>query len=182
MVVLLLKAYKDTGGNEYMSEIFERYYYLVFGLCLKYFNANEAEDTTLQIFEKLIENLHKHEIKNFSSWLHSVTRNECLMIIRQKSRAQQHELSYKTEMHIVAKDDELEQIQIKEIQLNLLEDAIGNLKNEQKLCIDLFYLQQKCYKEIEEITGFSAKEVKSHIQNGKRNLKLTLSQNNEIAV
>ncbi|MEA3443830.1 MAG: sigma-70 family RNA polymerase sigma factor [Bacteroidota bacterium] len=180
--LLLVKHYRKTSDSTYISEIFERYHHLVYGVCLKYLDREEAKDTVLLIFEKLMSDLHKHEIQNFSSWLHSVTRNQCLMILRQKSRQRQHETGYKTEMHIVPKDDELELIKIKEIQFNLLEEALKNLKPEQRQCVELFYLKEKCYKEIEDITGFSNKQVKSYIQNGKRNLKLSLIQNDEIAV
>jgi hypothetical protein len=37
-------------------------------------------------------------------------------------------------------------------------------------------IEEKSYKEIVDLTGFSLNEVKSHIQNGKRNLKITLEK------
>ena len=179
----LVAKFVETGSNDFLGELFDRYHHLVFGVCLKYLsNRDEAKDATLQVFEKLITDLKKHEIHNFSSWLHSVTRNHCLMALRKNTRLQQQELGYRTEMHIVPKEDDLEQIKIKEIQLSLLEEAVQNLNQEQRICIELFYLKEKCYKEIEEETGFTNKQVKSYIQNGKRNLKLTLVRNNEIAV
>ncbi|MCF8373660.1 MAG: sigma-70 family RNA polymerase sigma factor [Bacteroidales bacterium] len=181
--LVLVQCYRDSGDSDYVGELFERYHHLVFGVCLKYLNnREEAKDAALQVFEKLMSDLHKHEVHNFSSWLHSVTRNHCLMILRKKSRHYQHELGYNTEMHIVPKDDDLEAIKIKEVQLNLLEEAIQNLNEEQRQCIELFFLNEKCYKEIEDITGYTNKQVKSYIQNGKRNLKLTIIQRNELAV
>ena len=65
----------------------------------------------------------------------------------------------------------------KEIQYTLLEKAIEELSEEQKKCIELFYLKQKSYQEIIDITGYSVNEVKSFIQNGKRNLKIKLEKN-----
>lgn len=181
--LLLVQLYRESGDSGYVGELFERYHHLVYGVCLKYLNnREEAKDAALQVFEKLMSDLYKHEVHNFSSWLHSVTRNHCLMFLRKKSRHYQHELGYKTEMYIVPKDDELETIQIKEVQLNLLEEAIQNLNEEQRQCIELFYLKEKCYKEIEDLTGYTNKQVKSYIQNGKRNLKLTIIQQNELAV
>ena len=181
--LLLVACYKKSGDSECMAELFERYNHLVYGVCLKYLNnREEAKDAVIQVFEKLMSDLKKHEVHNFSSWLHSVARNHCLMILRKKNRYHQHEIGYKTEMHIVPKEDELEEVKIKEIQLTLLEEAILNLNQEQRQCIELFYLKEKCYKEIEDITGFTPKQVKSYIQNGKRNLKLTLIQSNNVAV
>jgi RNA polymerase sigma-70 factor (ECF subfamily) len=63
--------------------------------------------------------------------------------------------------------------------LQSLEKGIQELPVEQKRCIELFYLQQKCYKEITEITGYEQKKVKSYIQNGKRNLKIYLQKDHE---
>jgi len=60
-----------------------------------------------------------------------------------------------------------------------LELCIDQLKEEQKNCIVLFYLQNKSYVEVAEITGYSMKEVKSYLQNGKRNLKILMSKENE---
>jgi RNA polymerase sigma-70 factor (ECF subfamily) len=52
-----------------------------------------------------------------------------------------------------------------------LQKGIALLKTEQRRCIELLYLQNKSYQEVAEITGYTLKNVKSYIQNGKRNLK-----------
>ena len=67
----------------------------------------------------------------------------------------------------------------KEIQYTQLEKAIEELNEDQKKCIELFYLKEKSYNEIVEITGYTMNEVKSFIQNGKRNLKIKLEKNSE---
>jgi RNA polymerase sigma-70 factor (ECF subfamily) len=40
----------------------------------------------------------------------------------------------------------------------------------------LFYLEQKCYKDIADLTGYDLNKVKSAIQNGKRNLKICMER------
>jgi len=60
-------------------------------------------------------------------------------------------------------EEQLEDIKLKK--------CLEELSNEQKQCIELFYYKEKCYKEISEITKYDIKKVKSHMQNGKRNLK-----------
>lgn len=62
-----------------------------------------------------------------------------------------------------------------QIQLKQLQNAIQQLRPEQQKCIELFYLEDKLYKEIAEMTGFDIKSVKSHIQNGRRNLKILMN-------
>jgi RNA polymerase sigma-70 factor (ECF subfamily) len=65
--------------------------------------------------------------------------------------------------------------------LDQMSDALLKLNKEQQLCVTLFYLEKKSYQQIASQTGYSMMQVKSHIQNGKRNLKLLLerSQQNE---
>jgi len=50
------------------------------------------------------------------------------------------------------------------------------LGKEQKLCVILFYLEKRSYQEIATSTQFTQMQVKSHIQNGKRNLKLLMEK------
>ena len=59
-----------------------------------------------------------------------------------------------------------------------LEACIEELKKEQKQCVQLFFLEKKSYQEVNEQTGIDLKKVKSHIQNGKRNLKMCLESKN----
>ena len=63
-----------------------------------------------------------------------------------------------------------------ESNLSKLENCIGTLAKEQKQCVTLFFLEQKCYKEIVSLTGYDDSKVKSYIQNGKRNLKICMEE------
>mmetsp|Transcript_8089 Transcript_8089/g.8900 ORF Transcript_8089/g.8900 Transcript_8089/m.8900 type:complete len:109 (+) Transcript_8089:3-329(+) len=102
-----------------------------------------------------------------------VTKNECLMLLRKKGRVTA-ELTKELEA-----SDELELTIKKEEQLNALEEAIDDLKEEQQSCIKLFYLESRSYQEISALLQLDLKKVKSAIQNGKRNLKLNLEGRNE---
>jgi len=161
--------------------LFERYSHLTLGVCLKYLkNYDEAQDAVINIFEKLIEDLLKHEVSNFSSWLHSVARNHCLMHLRSQQSKDKKIIAMQAEYLPDYDNMEVKEKEAKETELNNLEAAIEQLKPEQKICIELFYLQQKCYTEVATLSGFSLKQVKSYIQNGKRNLRLILEkQQNE---
>lgn len=174
----LLQRYRNEGKSVWLGELYNRYSHLVFGVCLKYLkNQDEARDATLAIFEKLIDSLLVQDVLAFQAWLHRVSRNHCLMILRSQKQTQTRHQSY---MRLVV-DEELdtaEEILLtewKEAELNKLEGAIESLNSEQKECVKLFYLQEKSYKEITESTGYSLGEVKSYIQNGKRNLRLMMS-------
>jgi RNA polymerase sigma-70 factor (ECF subfamily) len=64
----------------------------------------------------------------------------------------------------------------REAQLTQMETGLAHLPPEQQTCLDLFYLQEKSYKEIVQITGYELNKVKSYIQNGKRNLRIYLEK------
>lgn len=143
-------------------------------------DEDEAKDCVMEIFEKLITDLHKYEIKNFRAYLHTVAKNQCLMKIRSrknKFRAEVedgiHDLEI-VEMNLLLHPDDA---QDKEAMLKLLERGIQQLNEHQKKCVELFYLDQKSYQEITDITGYTMLNVKTHIQNGKRNLKIFMEKN-----
>ncbi len=81
------------------------------------------------------------------------------------------------DMHLISENGEA--ISEKELLLQLMESGLDELEEKQKQCLKLFYLEEKCYKEIVEITEFDLKKVKSYIQNGKRNLKIYMEKSRE---
>ncbi len=176
----LIRQYKATGDLAVLGELYDRYMHLVFGVCMKYLKEEEAaKDATMDIFEKLVTSLKTHEVQNFKSWLHVVAKNHCLMQLRTAKRFAENgtaadltNMESEVFLHPNGEDTE-------EAQLLLIEKGLATLSGEQKECVELFYLQQKCYKEIVEITGYELKKVKSYIQNGKRNLKIFVQEYNE---
>jgi RNA polymerase sigma factor (sigma-70 family) len=172
----LLAQYKASGDLEYLGELYNRYMHLVYGVCLNYFKDEEqSKDAVMQIFEELVIKLQKHEVQNFKSWLHVLARNHCLMAIRKSSRNPTVSLedTFVENGNFVHLDLD----DAKEQQLSVMEKCMEALPEEQRKSVDLFYLQEKCYKEIAELTGYDLLKVKSYIQNGKRNLKNCIEKN-----
>ncbi|MEL6256624.1 MAG: sigma-70 family RNA polymerase sigma factor [Bacteroidota bacterium] len=169
----LVQGYKDSGEAEYVGELFERYTHMVYLVCMKYLkDPMEAEDMSMVIFEKLMKDLPKYEVRNFKYWLHTVSKNQCLVFLDKQKRKRHKEDNYQDmQQGIVENGVEFDLIDEKEIQLTNLEEAITRLNEGQQECIKLFYLQKKSYVEVAEMTGYDLKKVKSYIQNGKRNLK-----------
>jgi RNA polymerase sigma factor (sigma-70 family) len=174
----LLTDYRKTGNIELLGKLYEQYMPLVFGLCLKYLKDEEkSKDAVMQIFEDLVKKLRVHEVNNFKSWLYTVARNYCLMEIRTSSK---HEtISIDDNFMETGALMHLNTEELPEERLKLMEKCIDSLPSGQKEVINLFYLEQKCYKEVSEITGFDLNKVKSYIQNGKRNLKICIEKNSE---
>ena len=169
-IVLL---YKQSNDQKCIGELYVRYSPLVMGVSLKYLkNITDAQDSLMQVFEKLITELNKNEVRNFKPWLYQITKNQCLMELRKNKKV------YKTPIDsqpLEQEEDEAENHEKKELLLTRLEEIIPHLKQNQRICIELFYLKNKSYTDIANETGLSLKEVKSSIQNGKRNLEIKLN-------
>ena len=172
----LLKVFKQTNDIKYLSILYQRYMDLVFGVCLKYFkDADRCKDAVMDIFEELNTKLKIHEVDNFKGWLHTVTRNYCLMQLRSPRNLKTSELNIDF-MQSGEPSHLSNEVFEKEKSFKQLEACIETLPDDQKTAIELFYLQKKCYNEIAEITGFEWNKVRSFIQNGKRNLKLCIEE------
>jgi RNA polymerase sigma-70 factor (ECF subfamily) len=170
----LLDNYYKDGNQEWVGILLQRYTLLLLGVCMKYLkDETEARDCVQQIFLKVLTEAPKYKIDYFKSWLYMVAKNHCLMRLRDKNKNVK-ELSDNNKFthHEADKQDLLQN----EETYNLLEEAIEDLNEEQRRCVTLFYLQKKSYQQVADKTGFSMMQVKSYIQNGKRNLKMLLEK------
>lgn len=172
----LLQYYRTTGDLDVLGQLYAPYMSLLYGLCNKYLQDQQAsEDAVMQIFEQLIVKLRTHEVGNFKSWLYIVARNFCLMELRKQKGKYfvDIETNYlETEKSIEAEEPK----QWKESDFVDMGKCLSELHDSQAKCVELFYLKQKCYKDIATETGFELKQVKSYIQNGKRNLKICMER------
>lgn len=169
----LIDLFRKSSDQLAFGELYIRYSHLVLGTCNRYLkDEDEALDVTSSIFEALRDQLKKHSIQHFKSWLYQVVRNACLQFFRSQKKMTP---IYK-EYEILADPSEIDSIELKEKKLITLEEAIETLSEDQKKCIQLFYLDDKSYTEISDELGIDIKQVKSAIQNGKRNLKIKLEK------
>lgn len=164
----------NEGNRTAEGELFIRYSALVMGLCLKYMkDIQMAEDIMMSLFEKLPEKIKRSKIENFKNWLFSVSRNECLMVLRKK-KLPTNDLDSDKIYLIDDSEKKLEATLNSESRYRAIEDSLLKLKDEQRICIELFYLKGYSYEEVTRETGYNLNKVKSSIQNAKRNLKLIL--------
>lgn len=175
----LLEQYQRTGDTAVLGELYRGYMSLVYGVCLKYLKDRErSKDAVMDIFESLVTKLRDQEVTNFKGWLYTVSRNHCLMILRSAAWKREQENKPVSVMEFTLPAHH-ENGRLPESDIEALKKCIGRLKDEQKECVSLFYLEELSYKEITERTQFDLKKVKSHIQNGKRNLKICLEDHRE---
>jgi len=173
----LVTAFKSSGDINFLSTLYQRYMELVFGVCLKYFkDVERSKDAVMDIFDELNTKLKVHEVDNFKGWLHVLARNHCLMQLRSPRNMKTTEFNpvfMYSEQNTHLNGEALE----KEENFKKMEFCIDTLPDEQKQTVKLFYMESKCYNEIAEITGFEWNKVRSYIQNGKRNLKICMEDN-----
>lgn len=171
----LIKKYKESGDQKYVADLYQPYMPLVYGLCLKYLkNGSEAEDASMDIYLNLLKKLKTHTILNFKSWLYVVAKNHCLDKLRSKSskfsKESEAKLMYSEQIyHPDIEEDENE--------LKKLQECLEKLPESQKKSIDMFYYQKNSYKEIAADTGWTWSNIRSFIQNGRRNLKICMENN-----
>lgn len=172
---LLSKFYSDHS-NEWLGILLQRYTLLLLGVCMKYLkDEDEAKDSVQQIFLKVIQELQKYKVEYFKSWLYMVAKNHCLMKLRDRNGKQLSEINDRIS---AAPNDETDRTsqEKKDYTLELMQEALIELNPEQRHCVTLFYLEKKSYQQISDATGYNLLQVKSYIQNGKRNLKLLIEK------
>jgi RNA polymerase sigma-70 factor (ECF subfamily) len=173
----LLQHYKKSGNKEVFADLFKKHVSVVYGTCLFYLQDKaEAQDATMQLFEKLMLDLNNREVNNFKGWLSFVVRNHCISLIRKNKSQTKNIKSYYEFEYADANYEEEGKINAvsDDAMIENMRLCLPRLKENQRVCVELFYLNNKSYQDIANETGFTLNEIKSYIQNGKRNLKLLL--------
>ncbi len=169
----LLTAYRSSRDNHWLGVLLQRYTALLLGVALKYLKDRAmAEDAVQHVFETTLTHLPVEPVLNFKGWLYILMRNHCLQLLRNKPYMADD--SVIATMPATLADEDGRQWQ--EHTLEQMNEAILELNEEQRTTITLFYLQKCSYEQITDRTGYTFMQVKSYIQNGKRNLKTIITQ------
>ena len=170
----LLDLYYKDKDPQWLGILLERYTLLLLGVCMKYLkNESEAKDAVQQVFLKVLTEAGKYRITYFKSWIYMVAKNHCLMKLRTDSAKRVSDIE---KIDLPANEEKHEALKEDEKTYTLLEQSLEELSPEQKDCVILFYLKKNSYQQISDRTGFTPMQVKSYIQNGKRNLKMLLEK------
>ena len=171
----LLENFQRDGNNEWLGILLPRYTLMLYGVCMKYLKDEElARDSVQQVFLKVLHELKKYKVDYFKSWLYILAKNHCLMQLRNKGIYLQ-EINDNT-LRASSAEDELIRVREKEKDLDNMKEALDMLNDDQRICVTLFYLEKKSYQAVADETGFSLQQVKSYIQNGKRNMRINLDK------
>jgi RNA polymerase sigma-70 factor (ECF subfamily) len=168
----LLSEYRNGDAQKAIGLIFSKHKAFVMGVCMQTLHdVEESKDATMQVFERLISDLQRFDIQHFTSWLYAYTRNHCLQTIRKREAEKNHQTFMETPFVWHPTDVEPDEIRFEQ-----LDNALHTIPHDQQACIRLFFLEGKSYAQISNETGYTLNQVKSHIQNGKRNLLLRMNQ------
>ena len=172
----LLAKYHTAHDSRWLGILLQRYTLLLLGVCMKYLkNEDDAKDSVQQVFLKVIQELQKYKVEYFKSWLYMVAKNHCLMRLRDR----QNKIPVELTENLAAAPEETgdwQKLVLADLTMEMMESSLKELNPEQQQCVTLFYLEMKSYREITDITGFSSLQVKSYIQNGKRNLRILIER------
>ena len=176
---LLARIYTEDD-SKYAGELYKRYAHLVYGVCMKYLkDKSNSKDVLMDIFEKFLKTPPVKDVLSFKHWLFTVTKHECLTFLRNSKRsASQQEKweNFEKSTENFMENEDVWSLNNRTRDVNYIQDALKQLKAPQRVCIQLFYVEGKSYKEIEEKTDFNLNQIKSHLQNGKRKFKLLVER------
>jgi RNA polymerase sigma-70 factor (ECF subfamily) len=171
----LLERFYADRDNDLLGVLLERYTLLLLGVCMKYLKNEElARDSVQQIFLKAITELQKYRVEYFKSWIYMVAKNHCLMQLRDKPG--KNTIEVKESIPAETNETDKESLLLYEKTYEYMGEALKELNADQQLCVTLFYMEKKSYQQIAEQTGYSMMQVKSHIQNGKRNMRILIEK------
>ncbi len=171
----LLERFYADRDNQWLGILLERYTLLLLGVCMKYLKNEElARDSVQQIFLKAITELQKYRVEYFKSWIYMVAKNHCLMQLRDKPG--KNTIEVKESIPAEVEETDKESLLLNEKTYEYMGEALKELNADQQLCVTLFYMEKKSYQQITEQTGYSMMQVKSRIQNGKRNMRILIEK------
>lgn len=176
---LLLSQYQESKDLDLLGDVYQRHTEMIYYVCFRYFKDSErSKDAVMQIFEELIHKIDRQEVKNFQKWIYVVAKNHCLMALRADKTRNIDFVENFVEFSVAPHPEE--DYATKEDRLQAMERCIEKLPEKQKIAVQLFFLEEKCYKDITILTGYSIDGVKSYIQNGKRNLKQCIEREQDV--
>ncbi len=164
----LLDRFRRHGDRAAFERIVARHRPWLHRVCARLLRSDEAaRDATQDVFARVLNRLDTFRGDNFPGWLKAIAVNCCLNTIDRDKRWAPLEAAGEAPAADLGP----------ELQLLRLEEGvrarhlIARLPERQKIVFCLKYIDDCSYQEIERLTGFSNKEVKSFLQNARRNFE-----------
>ena len=164
VVVLHNKSAFDQLVRKYQSQV--RRFFLNQTCGDKELSDDLSQDT----FIKAYTNLKSFKgAANFSTWLYRIAYNVFFDYIRSQKPT--------SDLEVITTDAEYSNEQQDLARKMDVYAALEQLKEAERTCITLFYMEELEIKKIAEITGMAEGTVKSHLSRGKEKMANYLKQN-----
>ncbi len=158
------KTFSERFYSQYITELYKNEKETIIFYCLKYVeNKETAEDICNDVFINVFRFEKIQDIDNIRYYMYVCARQQCEVYLKKQKNVK---LIEQIEDESLSDEENF----LEKIKIEQLYAEMKKLPEEQKYCIELFFFERKSYKEIAEITGYSEKNIKSFLQNGKHNL------------
>ena len=162
------------GQKNLFRLLVRRHERAVYGMGIGFFrNKEDASDFTQEVFLKAYRSLSCFEGRSrFSTWLYKIAYNTAINEVNR--RKEYRSLTEEDAERLVNTVDTPERITIRNAAKEAVQEALNDLPERFKICVDLFFFYDRSYQEIEVITGFPVNTIKSHVFRAKKLLRKRL--------
>ncbi len=171
----LVERFRRTGEGRYFETLYLRTRRRVYSRCLAILKDGEgAEDQTHETFLRAYDQFSSLQGDNFSGWVYQIATNLSLNRLRDELNRQQI-----LKRSVTSPSVELEGTEERLIRRDELGKAgrvLATLNEEQRTVLTLKYVQGYSYSEIEQRTGYSYAQIRSYLQNARRNFQIRWTQ------
>jgi RNA polymerase sigma-70 factor (ECF subfamily) len=157
-----------SGQKDRFRILVRRHERAVYGMGLSFFrNGEDAADFTQEVFLKAFRNLSRFEGRSrFSTWLYKIAYNTAVNGVNRR-----REYRSLAEEDPVMDGDTPERDALRGAAREAVLEAVRDLPERYRTCVDLFFFYDRSYQEIEVITGFPVNTIKSHVFRAKKLLR-----------
>ena len=174
----LIVAQIVSGQKELFRLLVKRYEQAVYGMGLSFFrNTEDASDFSQEVLIKVFRNLSRFEGRSrFSTWLYKIAYNTAINGVTRKKEYQSL-----VENEIVSDSDTPERKTLRNLAREAVLEAVTELPERFRICVDLFFFYDRSHEEIEAITGYPVNTIKSHVFRAKKLLREKLQGYSRLA-
>ncbi|GHV95534.1 RNA polymerase subunit sigma-24 [Spirochaetia bacterium] len=161
-----------SGQKDLFRLLVRRHERAVYGMGLSFFrNAEDASDFTQDVFLKVYRSLSHFEGRSrFSTWLYKIAYNTAVNGVTRKK--EYRSLAEEEWPDVLASDGETpERLLLRKAAGEAVQEALQDLPERYRVCVDMFFFYDRSYQEIEVITGFPVNTIKSHVFRAKKLLR-----------
>jgi len=182
----LIEILKD-GESGAIDELYRRYSKKLYVFCQRIASSENPEDMVHDVFVRVIEAAGRFNPQkaSFSSWLFRIARNHCIDIARRSEKVKfipldvsqdDGEIGISIQNSLADNNEDVENSLIKTSLIKAVRECIGELKEQEKSVILLYYMGDNVYREIGRILGKSISMVRNILKSAQDKIRICLER------